>query len=122
MATAEDRATTSGKPWIKPNAGCRRQKTRCRPCGAGDWRFRSEEHTSELQSLRHLVCRLLLEKKKRAFMRQDPDIIMVGEIRDLATAEIALTAAQTGHLVQSTMHTNDGTKTLTRIGATELDT
>ncbi len=43
----------------------------------------------------------------RAFLRQDPDIIMVGEIRDLETADIAIKAAQTGHLVLSTLHTND---------------
>jgi type IV pilus assembly protein PilB len=51
----------------------------------------------------------------RAFLRQDPDVIMVGEIRDLETAEIALKAAQTGHLVLSTLHTNDAPKTLTRM-------
>jgi type IV pilus assembly protein PilB len=51
----------------------------------------------------------------RAFLRQDPDIIMVGEIRDLETAEIAVKAAQTGHLVLSTLHTNDAPQTLTRL-------
>ncbi len=51
----------------------------------------------------------------RAFLRQDPDIIMVGEIRDLETAEIAVKAAQTGHLLLSTLHTNDGPQTLTRL-------
>jgi type IV pilus assembly protein PilB len=51
----------------------------------------------------------------RAFLRQDPDIIMVGEIRDLETAEIAVKAAQTGHLVLSTLHTNDAPTTLTRL-------
>ena len=51
----------------------------------------------------------------KAFLRQDPDIIMVGEIRDLETAEIAIKAAQTGHLVMSTLHTNDAPKTLTRL-------
>jgi type IV pilus assembly protein PilB len=51
----------------------------------------------------------------RAFLRQDPDIIMVGEIRDLETAEIAIKAAQTGHLVLSTLHTNDAPSTLTRM-------
>ena len=51
----------------------------------------------------------------RAFLRQDPDIIMVGEIRDLETAEIAVKAAQTGHLVLSTLHTNDAAQTLTRL-------
>ncbi len=51
----------------------------------------------------------------RAFLRQDPDVIMVGEIRDLETAEIAIKAAQTGHLVLSTLHTNDAPRTLTRL-------
>jgi type IV pilus assembly protein PilB len=51
----------------------------------------------------------------RAFLRQDPDIIMVGEIRDLETAEIAIKAAQTGHMVLSTLHTNDAPSTLTRM-------
>lgn len=51
----------------------------------------------------------------RAFLRQDPDIIMVGEIRDLETADIAIKAAQTGHLVFSTLHTNDAPSTLTRL-------
>ncbi len=51
----------------------------------------------------------------RAFLRQDPDIIMVGEIRDLETAEIAIKAAQTGHMVLSTLHTNDAPATLTRL-------
>jgi type IV pilus assembly protein PilB len=51
----------------------------------------------------------------RAFLRQDPDIIMVGEIRDLETAEIAVKAAQTGHLVLSTLHTNDAPATLQRL-------
>ncbi|MDR1275591.1 MAG: type IV-A pilus assembly ATPase PilB [Candidatus Accumulibacter sp.] len=51
----------------------------------------------------------------KAFLRQDPDIIMVGEIRDLETAEIAIKAAQTGHMVLSTLHTNDAPTTLTRM-------
>jgi type IV pilus assembly protein PilB len=51
----------------------------------------------------------------KAFLRQDPDIIMVGEIRDLETADIAIKAAQTGHLVMSTLHTNDAPTTLTRM-------
>ena len=51
----------------------------------------------------------------RAFLRQDPDIVMVGEIRDLETAEISIKAAQTGHLVLSTLHTNDAPQTLTRL-------
>ena len=51
----------------------------------------------------------------RAFLRQDPDIVMVGEVRDLETADIAIKAAQTGHLVLSTLHTNDAPTTLTRL-------
>ncbi|MBL4942399.1 MAG: type IV-A pilus assembly ATPase PilB [Colwellia sp.] len=51
----------------------------------------------------------------RSFLRQDPDIVMVGEIRDLETAEIAIKAAQTGHLVLSTLHTNSASETLTRL-------
>jgi type IV pilus assembly protein PilB len=51
----------------------------------------------------------------KAFLRQDPDIIMVGEIRDLETGEIAIKAAQTGHMVLSTLHTNDAPTTLTRL-------
>ena len=51
----------------------------------------------------------------RSFLRQDPDIIMVGEIRDLETADIAIKAAQTGHMVMSTLHTNDAPSTLTRL-------
>lgn len=51
----------------------------------------------------------------KAFLRQDPDIIMVGEIRDLETADIAIKAAQTGHMVMSTLHTNDAPATLTRM-------
>jgi len=51
----------------------------------------------------------------RAFLRQDPDVVMVGEIRDLETAEIAIKAAQTGHLVMSTLHTNDAPQTMTRL-------
>jgi len=51
----------------------------------------------------------------RSFLRQDPDIIMVGEVRDLETADVAIKAAQTGHLVLSTLHTNDAPSTLTRL-------
>ncbi|WP_119354768.1 type IV-A pilus assembly ATPase PilB [Azohydromonas sediminis] len=51
----------------------------------------------------------------KSFLRQDPDVIMVGEIRDLETADIAIKAAQTGHLVMSTLHTNDAPTTLTRL-------
>lgn len=58
---------------------------------------------------------LTFAKALKAFLRQDPDIILVGEIRDLETAEIAIKAAQTGHLVLSTLHTNDAPQTLTRL-------
>jgi type IV pilus assembly protein PilB len=51
----------------------------------------------------------------RAFLRQDPDIIMVGEIRDLETAETAIEASLTGHLVLSTLHTNDASQAVTRL-------
>ncbi|MHB1707372.1 MAG: ATPase, T2SS/T4P/T4SS family, partial [Acidithiobacillus sp.] len=51
----------------------------------------------------------------RSFLRQDPDIIMVGEVRDLETAETAIKAAQTGHLVLATLHTNDAPQSLTRL-------
>ena len=51
----------------------------------------------------------------RSFLRQDPDVIMVGEIRDLETAEIAIKAAQTGHMVMSTLHTNSAAETITRL-------
>ena len=51
----------------------------------------------------------------RAFLRQDPDVLMVGEVRDLETADIAIKAAQTGHMVMSTLHTNDAPTTLTRM-------
>ncbi len=54
-------------------------------------------------------------KALRAFLRQDPDIVLVGEIRDIETAEIAIKAAQTGHLVLSTLHTNNAPETLTRL-------
>ena len=58
-----------------------------------------------------LTCPVAL----KAFLRQDPDVIMVGEIRDLETAEVAIKAAQTGHMVLSTLHTNDAPQTLTRL-------
>jgi len=58
---------------------------------------------------------MTFEAALKAFLRQDPDIIMVGEIRDLNTAEIAIKAAQTGHMVMSTLHTNDAPQTLTRL-------
>ena len=55
------------------------------------------------------------QKALKAFLRQDPDIILVGEIRDLETGNIAIKAAQTGHMVMSTLHTNDAPQTLTRM-------
>ncbi len=58
---------------------------------------------------------LTFARALRAFLRQDPDIIMIGEIRDLETAEIAVQAALTGHLVLSTLHTNDAASTITRL-------
>ncbi|WP_111643185.1 type IV-A pilus assembly ATPase PilB [Marinimicrobium alkaliphilum] len=58
---------------------------------------------------------LTFAESLRSFLRQDPDIVMVGEIRDLETAEIAIKAAQTGHLVLSTLHTNSAPETLTRL-------
>ena len=58
---------------------------------------------------------MTFEKALKAFLRQDPDIILVGEIRDLGTASIAVKAAQTGHMVMSTLHTNDAPQTLTRL-------
>jgi len=58
---------------------------------------------------------MTFEKALKAFLRQDPDIILVGEIRDVITANIAVKAAQTGHMVMSTLHTNDAPQTLTRL-------
>jgi type IV pilus assembly protein PilB len=58
---------------------------------------------------------MTFEKALKAFLRQDPNIILVGEIRDITTASIAVKAAQTGHMVMSTLHTNDAPQTLTRI-------
>src|SRR5699024_3032289 len=65
----------------------------------------------------HVLPRIGLDfaSALRAFLRQDPDVVMVGEIRDLETAEIAVKAAQTGHLVLSTLHTNSAADTLTRL-------
>ena len=63
----------------------------------------------------NLKTGLTFAEALRAFLRQDPDIIMVGEIRDLETAEIAVKAAQTGHLVLSTLHTNDAASGITRL-------
>jgi type IV pilus assembly protein PilB len=58
---------------------------------------------------------MTFDKALKAFLRQDPDIILVGEIRDLNTGNIAIKAAQTGHMVMSTLHTNDAPQTLTRM-------
>ncbi len=58
---------------------------------------------------------MTFEKALKAFLRQDPDIILVGEIRDLQTGNIAIKAAQTGHMVMATLHTNDAPQTLTRM-------
>ncbi|PMC22676.1 type II secretion system protein GspE, partial [Klebsiella aerogenes] len=58
---------------------------------------------------------LTFQSVLRALLRQDPDIVMVGEIRDAETAEIAIKAAQTGHLVLSTLHTNSTSETLIRL-------
>ena len=63
----------------------------------------------------NLKAGLTFAKTLRAFLRQDPDVLMVGEIRDLETAEIAVKAAQTGHMVLSTLHTNDAPSSLTRL-------
>lgn len=63
----------------------------------------------------HPAIGLTFSEALRAFLRQDPDVIMVGEIRDLETAEIAIKAAQTGHMVFSTLHTNDAPQSLTRL-------
>jgi len=63
----------------------------------------------------HPKAGLTFASALRAFLRQDPDIIMVGEIRDLETAEIGIKAAQTGHMVLSTLHTNSAPETLTRL-------
>lgn len=65
---------------------------------------------------------LTFAKAMRAFLRQDPDIIMVGEVRDLETADIATKAAQTGHLVLSTLHTNNAPMTLVRLANIGLET
>ena len=63
----------------------------------------------------NLKANLTFGTALRAFLRQDPDVIMVGEIRDLETAEISIKAAQTGHMVLSTLHTNDAPSSLTRL-------
>jgi type IV pilus assembly protein PilB len=75
-----------------------------------------EIHVSGINQLQvHEKAGLTFATALRAFLRQDPDILMVGEIRDMETADVALKAAQTGHLVLSTLHTNDAPATLTRL-------
>jgi len=68
----------------------------------------NQVHVREKVGLTFAMC-------LRSFLRQDPDVVMVGEIRDLETAEIAIKAAQTGHMVLSTLHTNSAAETLTRL-------
>jgi type IV pilus assembly protein PilB len=67
------------------------------------------------QVQQHVKRGMTFSAALRSFLRQDPDVIMVGEIRDLETAEIAIKAAQTGHMVLSTVHTNDAPQTITRL-------
>jgi type IV pilus assembly protein PilB len=74
-----------------------------------------DQHAGINQVNVHPKIGLTFANALRSFLRQDPDVIMVGEIRDLETAEIAIKAAQTGHLVLSTLHTNDAPQTLTRL-------
>ena len=62
----------------------------------------------------HREIGLTFQRALRSYLRQDPDIILVGEIRDKETAEIAIEAALTGHLLLSTLHTNDAPSTVTR--------
>lgn len=73
----------------------------------------SLEHINQLQVNNRIG--LTFVRALKAFLRQDPDVIMLGEIRDQETAEIAIKAAQTGHLVMSTLHTNSAIETLTRL-------
>lgn len=68
------------------------------------------------QTALNLKAELDFSRILRALLRQDPDVVMIGEIRDSETAEIAVKAAQTGHLVLSTLHTNSAIETLTRLG------
>ncbi|MEY4506464.1 MAG: type pilus assembly ATPase PilB [Pseudomonadota bacterium] len=75
-----------------------------------------EIHVSGINQLQvHEKAGLTFATALRAFLRQDPDILMIGEIRDMETADVAIKAAQTGHLVLSTLHTNDAPATLTRL-------
>jgi type IV pilus assembly protein PilB len=75
-----------------------------------------EIHVSGINQLQiHEKAGLTFATALRAFLRQDPDILMIGEIRDMETADMAIKAAQTGHLVLSTLHTNDAPATLTRL-------
>ena len=79
------------------------------------WRTRSRWSSRPSTRPRCSRTRFRLRRGLRALMRQDPDIIMVGEIRDLATAEMAIQAALTGHLVLSTLHTNDAPSAVMRL-------
>lgn len=75
-----------------------------------------EMHVNGVNQLQvHDKAGLTFATALRAFLRQDPDVLMVGEIRDMETADVAIKAAQTGHLVLSTLHTNDAPATLTRL-------
>lgn len=75
-----------------------------------------EMHVHGINQLQvHDKAGLTFATALRAFLRQDPDVLMVGEIRDMETADVAIKAAQTGHLVLSTLHTNDAPATLTRL-------
>lgn len=75
-----------------------------------------EMHVHGINQLQvHEKAGLTFATALRAFLRQDPDVLMVGEIRDMETADVAIKAAQTGHLVLSTLHTNDAPATLTRL-------
>lgn len=75
-----------------------------------------EIHVNGINQLQvHEKAGLTFATALRAFLRQDPDVLMVGEIRDMETADVAIKAAQTGHLVLSTLHTNDAPATLTRL-------
>ena len=76
---------------------------------------RSEQPLRHNQVQQNTKQGMTFARALRAFLRQDPDVIMVGEIRDIETAEIAIKAAQTGHLVLSTLHTNDAAQALDRI-------
>ena len=126
------RSTTSSGPSTSPGAWCSSRGPRGRAR-----RRRSTRRSRELNKVAHNISTaedpveynlhginqvqmhdeigLNFAMALRAFLRQDPDIIMVGEIRDFETAEIAVKAALTGHLVLSTLHTNDAPATISRL-------